>query len=111
MTLTVTHPYGPFENEDLFVYAMSNFVKPEGIFNCASVCKLWSQFAENPDFWKVLFVSKGIPMVVESKDAGARNYRQDFRVLYPVTTVSGEAIRRTLGEPIGRVPCIRVEIF
>ena len=46
-----------------------------------------------------------------SSAAGERNYRYDFRVIYPMTTVSGESIRRTLGEPIGEVPCISAETF
>ena len=105
----MTLALGPILNEDLFVYTMSNFVKPKDIFNCACVCKLWNQFAESSTIWKSHFTSQGIPMV--SPAGEARNYRSDFRVLYPVTTVSGEAIRRTLGEPIGNVPCVTVEFF
>ena len=105
----MTLALGPILNEDLFVYTMSNFVKPKDIFNCACVCKLWNQFAESSTIWKSHFTSQGIPMV--SPAGEARNYRSDFRVLYPVTTVSGEAIRRTLGEPIGNVPCVAVEFF
>src|SRR5580704_6155583 len=95
---------GPFPNEDTLTYALSNsWLDFSHVYQCACVCKLWNEFTEIPAYWQGLFTSKGIPMV--SSEAGARNYRYDFRVLYPVTTVSGEAIRRTLGEPIGRVPC------
>ena len=101
---------GPFPNEDTFTYALSNsWLDFSDVCRCACVCKVWNAFTEIPAYWQGLFISKGIPMV--SSEAGARDYRSDFRLLYPVTTVSGEAIRRTLGEPIGRVPCVTVEFF
>jgi hypothetical protein len=103
---------GPFPHKDVFAHVMT-FMKVSDFFNAACVCKLWKQFTDalagDHSLWKVYSESKGIPMV--SSKAGPRNCRSDFCVIYPMTTVSGEMMRKFFGEPVGEVPCISIDVF
>jgi hypothetical protein len=107
-------PQEVFSYRDVFAHTLS-FVNVSDFFNVIPlVCKEWNQFSDalatNHHLWKGYSESKGIPMV--STCAGTRNCRDDFRVIYPATVVSGEVYRKIFGEPMGgEVPCIRLEIF
>jgi hypothetical protein len=102
----------PFSNIDIFAAALS-FTDVADFFGAACVCKRWNGFADdlaiNHALWKGYSESKGIPMVSSKK--GIRNCRNDFRAIYPMTTVSGEVMRKLFGEPVGEVPCISADIF
>lgn len=112
---------GPFPSADICAHWMTHFVHASDIPKLATVCKLWNEATETSHFWENLYVVKGIPMV--SNEAGPRNYRNDFHIIYPATKVSGEIMRKVFGEPMGRtvkengrmveqkMPCISVKTF
>ncbi len=90
-------------NKDVFLYTISHIqgFSFRDMFVIELVCEQWAAFVENSPHWKMFFGSVGIPMVSERE--GPRNYRNDFRVIAPITAVSGEKTRKILGEPSGTI--------
>jgi hypothetical protein len=106
----VSSSYGPFPNPDIFQYCSVKYLEPSDIAHAARVCKAWNQFQfSDQNLWKLLFEREGIPLV-SSRNGGERNYRNDFKVLYPIT-ISGKIISQFFGKVIEEVPPISEECF
>lgn len=99
---------GPYPNLDTFLYG-AQFWKVADLFRLAQVCKIWNQWMENSTTWESIFKLEGIPLV-EEKKGKKRNYRADFKVLYPIT-ISRRMIERCLGQFIGTIPRLDEERF
>jgi hypothetical protein len=102
--------YGPFPDRDLF---RSYSTKHLGLFDiarAAQVCKAWNQSFSDQSLWKLLFEREGIPLVCSINGGERNNYRDDFKVLYPIT-ISGKIISQFFGKVIEEVPPISEECF
>jgi len=102
--------YGPYANlpQDMIREIVSHS-DPMTIVKMSQVCRAWrAAFPEK--FWYDLSDTLGVPRVISS-DGKPRNLREDFNKLYPITFVSGEKIRKFLGDPVGPVPPIKEEVF
>jgi hypothetical protein len=75
----------------------------------ARVCKTWNESMNAPDIWKKLFKREGVPTVFRP-DEKNRNYREEFKVLYPIT-ISKKMIGQFLGKVIGKLPSISEAFF
>jgi hypothetical protein len=65
---------------------------------------------EDSYVWIYMFKKMGIPRVISKNKEVPRNYKEDFRVLYPIT-LSGRQIEGIFGDVIGKIPGIREEVF
>ena len=99
---------GPFQLLDTFQHT-AQFMGYDDIFRAAQVCKLWSTFSKDPAIWLQFFIKEGIPFV-ESVGGQPRDYKQDFKVLYPMT-VSLKVSGRLFGNVPGELPLISNEWF
>lgn len=106
--LAVSCPYRPFPDVESFKYGM--FLELKDIPNAARVCKLWNDLIKNhQDLWKRLSEKEGVPLVASLTNQ-PRDYREDFKTLYPIT-ISGKMIGQFFGEIVGKVPPISEEWF
>ncbi|HSW86254.1 MAG TPA: F-box-like domain-containing protein [Rhabdochlamydiaceae bacterium] len=108
--LAVSCPYRPFPNADTFKHGVEYWELAD-ICHLSRVCKLWNDLIKNhQDLWKQLFEREGVSLVA-SLSGQPRDYREDFKTLYPITEVSGRTIGEIFGEIVGKVPPIREEWF
>jgi hypothetical protein len=105
----VSSSYGPFPDRDTFQYYSVECLELSDIAHAASVCKGWNQLFGDQNLWKFLFEREGIPLV-SSRSGRERNYRDDFKVLYPMT-ISSKIISQFFGKVIEKVPPISEERF
>lgn len=105
----VSNSFGPFPNRDLFQYYSTEYFELPDIAKATRVCKRWNQLFSDQNFWKALFAKEGIPLV-SSTDGRERNYREDFKILYPIT-FSSRIIGHFFGKVIEKVPPICEEYF
>lgn len=79
------------------------------LFNLAQVSSCLNILSNDQNIWLGQFAKEKMPLV-ESFPDQPRNYKQDFRVLFPITT-SGSMIERLFGEMVGDIPRISVQLF
>ena len=104
--LKPTAPYshnGPIQFLDTF-QGITQFMGYADIFSAAQVCKLWNVFSKDPFIWQQFFIEEGIPFVENVGDQ-PRNYKQDFKILYPMT-ISLKMSERLFGKVPGEMPLI-----
>jgi hypothetical protein len=109
MSFTVLNSYGPFPDPNTFQYCSVRYLELPDIAQATRVCKCWNQLFSDQDLWKALFEKEGIPLVI-SANGTARNYKQDFKTLYPIT-ISGKTISRFLGKVTEKIPPITEKRF
>lgn len=109
MSFTV-NSYGPFPDHNAFHYYSVEYLEPSDIARAACVCKRWNQLFTDQKLWKALFEKEGIPLVISSNGT-ERNYKEDFKTLYPITSVSGRVISELLGKVVEKIPPITEERF
>lgn len=107
--LAVSNPYRPFSDINTFQYGFG-FMELADLGCAARVCKFWNSLIQSSFIWKNLFKREGIPLVV-SLNGGPRNYKEDFKVLYPITAVSGSTIGQLFGKIVGLIPPISEKWF
>lgn len=108
--LAVSCPYKPFPDVDTFKHGVE-YWEVADICHLSRVSKLWNDLIKNHQaLWRQLFEREGIPPVNSVTDQ-PRDYREDFKTLYPITEVSGRTIREIFGEIDGKVPPISEDWF
>jgi hypothetical protein len=98
----------PFPNSCAFQEGMK-FLDVNDIGCAARVCRSWNKLIQSPSIWENLFEKEGIPRVVSLNDE-RRDYREDFKTLYPIT-ISGRVISQLFGEIVGQIPPISEKWF
>lgn len=94
--------YGPFPDRDTFQYYSVKYLDPSDIARASRVCKHWNQLFSDQNLWKALFEKEGIPLVI-STNGSERNYKEDFKILYPIT-ISGKIMSQYLGKVVEKIP-------
>ncbi|HSW86883.1 MAG TPA: F-box protein [Rhabdochlamydiaceae bacterium] len=107
MSLAVSND--PFPDHNALQYYSLKCLEPPDIFRAACVCKRWNQLFSDQNLWKALFEKKGIPLVI-STNGTERNYKEDFKTLYPIT-ISGNTISQYLGKVGEKIPSISEKQF
>lgn len=93
-----------FPNE--LIAHCTHFLKISDVAHMELVCTAWKRaIEENDGIWVHMFQNEKIPLVY-----GKRNYKQDFRILYPMC-VSGRTIERCYGRMLGQLPFISPRCF
>ena len=105
-SFAISSSNGPFLLRDLSLSFSVQFLAIPDIVNASLVCKGWNQFYQAQNLWKALSKKEGIPLVSGEE----RDYRQDFKTLYPIT-ISSKIIGQFFGRVIGKVPPISEERF
>lgn len=98
----------PFQVYDTFLY-IHRFLPSTDIVRNASVCKVWNEFVGVPNTWKMITQAEKIPLV-KSKDGKERDYKSDFKILYP-RTISWRMIDKYFGTCIGEMPFMSEDFF
>jgi hypothetical protein len=101
----------PFPDSSIFQESMQFLEEVADIGRAATVCTSWNTLIQSlpQSIWKNLFEREGIPLVMGLKGQ-TRNYREDLKVLYPIT-ISGRVISQLFGKVIGQVPPISEKWF
>jgi len=94
--------------EDTFEEVME-FLDLADLVSTVKVSLSWSDSIGKSHAWKKCTERMGIPLVV-SLDGGARNHKEDLKVMYPIT-LSGDMIAKTIGKPVGKTPPISEKQF
>ncbi len=108
MSFTVSS-CGLFPDHDTFRHYSVKYLELPDIARAARVCKRWNQLFSGQNLWKALSEKEGIPLVISTNGA-ARNYKEDFKTLYPIT-ISGKIISQYIGKVVEKIPPISEKQF
>ncbi|HSW86117.1 MAG TPA: F-box protein [Rhabdochlamydiaceae bacterium] len=106
----LSYSYGPFLTRDLHETYGAKYLEPSDIAHASQACKQWKLVFSDQNLWKALSKKEGIPLVF-SLTGQPRDYREDFKTLYPITEVSGRKIGQYIGTVDEEIPYISEEHF
>jgi hypothetical protein len=94
---------GPFGCVDVF-YRCAELLEVVDVGRSEQVCRSWNSLLKDALTWKKLSEREGVPLVA-SPSGHLRNYREDFKILRPIT-ISGKKISQFFGKIVGHIPPI-----